>query len=123
MTNKKRYENAARLLIGALIGIMITLLLLFVGSQVKAAEPKTGYLVVTRTEKPRHTAVFRVTSAAVADSILANHFGNSIQGFSTAEALKSSPYYRHERMNFNLYVERKRVVYVNGKMKMRKWKR
>lgn len=123
MINKKRYEKAARLLIGALIGIMITLLLLFVGSQVKAAEPKTGYLIVAQTTIPRNTSVYKVTSTTVADSIIVNHFGNSIQGFSTAEALKSSPYYRHERMNFNLYVERKRVVYVNGKMKMRKWKR
>lgn len=120
MIRKEQYRDSALFFFIAIVALIITLMLLVIKSH--AQEPQqTGFLIVTQTIQPRKIIIQKVTNCAAADSIIAGYIGNNAAAFSTGEALKNTPFYRYERIDFSIYVEKKRVVHTRrGKLKFKK---
>ena len=138
--NRNNYEYSARFFVIAVIGLIIVVFFLVITASAQVNSVRwtcppakgdetvltvggghTGLLIVTSTNHPQTFNVHKVLSAAAVDSIITRFTGKP---FSTAERLGTSPFYRAEKLNQTIYIEKKRVKTTRrGKLKFKKWKK
>lgn len=118
MKTQKQYESSARNFAIGFVCLFIIAIFLTLGKCSHAQE--TGYHIVIKTPESQRTDVYQALNLPEAEALILAATNEPVD---VAKALGNSPYYRVERLNFELYIEVRRVVITrSGKVKFKRVK-